>query len=72
MYNANSVSISTIVHYYSMHLRAAGETIAPCAEDDPIYYPPKATRTRAIVGQVVHSSEGDGLTVASIRHRIVV
>ena len=54
MYNANSVSISTIVYYYFMHLRTADKTVAPGAEDDPIYYP-----TRAIVDRVVCSSEGD-------------
>ena len=61
MYTANSVSISTIVYYYFMHLRAADKTVAPAAEDDPIYYPPKAARTRAIVVRVVHSSECDGI-----------
>ena len=59
MYNADSVSVSTIVYYLFMHLRATGKAIAPGAEDDPIFYPPKAARTRAIVDQVVHSSEGD-------------
>ena len=37
-----------------MHFREAGKTIAPGAEDDAIYYSP---RTRAIVDQVVHSSD---------------
>ena len=32
MYNANSVSISTIVYYYFMHLRTADKTVAPGAE----------------------------------------
>ena len=56
VYKSNSVSISTIVYYYFMHFREAGKTIAPGAEDDAIYYSP---RTRAIVDQVVHSSEGN-------------
>ena len=41
MYNANSVPISTIVYYYFMHLRTADKTVAPGAEDDLIYYPPR-------------------------------
>ena len=41
MYNANNVSISTIVHYYFMHLQAADKTVAPAAEVDPICYPPR-------------------------------
>ena len=60
MYNANSVSISTIVYYCFMHLRAADKIVDPGAEDDPIKLLfLKAARTRAIVGRVVHSSEGD-------------
>ena len=39
MYKANSVSISTKVYNYFMHLRATGKTISPGA---------KAARTRAI------------------------
>ena len=63
MYNANSVSISTIVYDYFIYLRATGKTIASGAEDDSIYYQwiRSSTAPRAIE-----------LTVASIRHGIVV
>ena len=72
MYNANSVSISTIVYYYFMYLRAADKTVAPGAEDDPIYYPPRPQgRGRSWIGSSTALRAID-LTVVSIRHEIVV
>ena len=72
MYNANSVSISTIVYYYFMHLRAADKTVAPGAEDDPINYPPRPQgRARQWIGSSTALKEIES-TVSSIRHGIVV
>ena len=72
MYNTNSVSISTIVYYYFMHLRAADKTVAPGAEDDPIYYPPRPQgRGRSRIGSST-ALRATELTVASIRHGIFV
>ena len=64
------VRVSSILLFHAFVGNSQNYPLRCCGRPDALW--PEAMRPRPIVDQVIHGIEGNRMTVASIRHEIVV